>query len=558
MSARERLLTVYGEGGREAVERDPELRALLAADVELQRALELADDVEAQLSALPRIDLPEALAARIVRRTSRRPVARLVLPLVAASLVAAALVTWLRPTVVPPARDSRSVRFDLRASLQTVAEPPVGGKSGPSYTTVREAPRSTLPLGLGSAGFELVRHALAAGHLPRPEDVRVAEMINGLAYDAAPTDEALAMSIDSAPCPWSPGHRLVRVGLRAREPSGAQRLVIVVDVPPALVDPGPLSVTRVALGELASRLGAADAVAVVGPEDVTMTSMVSGRERGVLAAAARRLAGGEADMARLGQAYRLAREGGGAARVVLVTAGGARWSEEAAAALGLAQLHRELGVTLDIVEVGHDTHALRAIAAAGGGRHLSASAPGELASVLAPAAPIAKGVVAEIAFDPARVTAYRLVGVDGMPPGEDLARDLHAGHALAVLYEVVPVGVRSPEPGHDPFGYREHATARPGPLASVTLRYLDAASGRVRTTTVHGRDGARSIEAASRELRLAAAAALFGLGLREGERPRRHERLSAALALARLGEGPEPQGAELARVVELALKLSGG
>ena len=49
MTAEERLREAFIEGGREAIENDPELRALLAASPEFQRTLAALEDVDAAL-----------------------------------------------------------------------------------------------------------------------------------------------------------------------------------------------------------------------------------------------------------------------------------------------------------------------------------------------------------------------------------------------------------------------------------------------------------------------------------------------------------------------------
>ena len=64
---------------------------------------------------------------------------------------------------------------------------------------------------------------------------------------------------------------------------------------------------------------------------------------------------------------------------------------------------------------------------------------------------IAKDVKVQVEFNPARVAAYRLIGYENrLLAAEDFADDrkdageMGAGHSVTALYEVVPVGVRSP------------------------------------------------------------------------------------------------------------------
>jgi Ca-activated chloride channel family protein len=62
---------------------------------------------------------------------------------------------------------------------------------------------------------------MAMEQLPPPDAVRIEELINYFDYDyAGPTaeDEApFASHVEVAGCPWTPEHRLVRIGIKGRE-----------------------------------------------------------------------------------------------------------------------------------------------------------------------------------------------------------------------------------------------------------------------------------------------------------------------------------------------------
>jgi hypothetical protein len=76
---------------------------------------------------------------------------------------------------------------------------------------------STFPLRIGHESYEAVRALLRAGMRPARETVHVAEMINAFTYTwPAPREgEAFASVLEEVGAPWAPGHRLVRVGLKA-------------------------------------------------------------------------------------------------------------------------------------------------------------------------------------------------------------------------------------------------------------------------------------------------------------------------------------------------------
>jgi hypothetical protein len=102
------------------------------------------------------------------------------------------------------------------------ATPPAGGAyalsiENPFFETSRN-PLSSFAYNVGADSYAAIQKALASRQLPSGAAVRIEEMVNFFPYDyAAPTgSEAFASHIEVASCPWSPTHRLVRVGLKAR------------------------------------------------------------------------------------------------------------------------------------------------------------------------------------------------------------------------------------------------------------------------------------------------------------------------------------------------------
>jgi hypothetical protein len=102
-----------------------------------------------------------------------------------------------------------------------------GGSDGAGYAVHVEnpfqdaarSPVSSFPFHPQDNSYAAVTEALAAHHLPARGSVRIEELVNAFDYGyAAPTDgRAFAAYTEVASCPWQPKHRLVRIGLRARE-----------------------------------------------------------------------------------------------------------------------------------------------------------------------------------------------------------------------------------------------------------------------------------------------------------------------------------------------------
>jgi anti-sigma factor RsiW len=93
------------------------------------------------------------------------------------------------------------------------------------FLSVAQNPLSTFALDVGTSSYANVRRFLRAGERPPADAVCIEELVNYFPYAyAAPHDNApLAATLEVAAAPWAPAHRLVRIGLKAREVTAAAR-----------------------------------------------------------------------------------------------------------------------------------------------------------------------------------------------------------------------------------------------------------------------------------------------------------------------------------------------
>ncbi len=90
--------------------------------------------------------------------------------------------------------------------------------------------------------------------------VRIEELVNYFPYAyAVPHDHApLAATLEVAAAPWAPAHRLVRIGLKAREVTAATRppanLVFLIDVSGSMDEPNKLPLLQQSLRMLLGQL----------------------------------------------------------------------------------------------------------------------------------------------------------------------------------------------------------------------------------------------------------------------------------------------------------------
>ena len=93
--------------------------------------------------------------------------------------------------------------------------------AGSDFIATVQNPRSTFPVDVDTASYANVRRFLLDGRRPPRDDVRIEGLVNFFTYDYAapkPADkDQFAASLEAASAPWAPSHRLVRIGLKARE-----------------------------------------------------------------------------------------------------------------------------------------------------------------------------------------------------------------------------------------------------------------------------------------------------------------------------------------------------
>ncbi len=135
-----------------------------------------------------------------------------------------------------------------------------------------------------------------------------------------------------------------------------------------------------------------------------------------------------------------------------------------------------------------------------------------------------------IEFNPATAGAYRLIGYETGPSARKLgdgsaeshaAGFIAAGRSATVLYEVIPPGMAGPSDSLPlpPLKYQKLTPLAQASreLATVSIRYRDARSASVRLREFAVSDDGRAFAAATEDFRTAAAAAAFGLALRNSE-----------------------------------------
>ena len=417
-------------------------------------------------------------------------------------------------------------------------------------------PLSTFSIDVDTASYANVRRMLTTGQQPPADAVRIEEFVNtfdyGYAPPAADAEAPFATHVDVTASPWTPEHRLVRIGLKGKEIATDDRpaanLVFLLDVSGSMKSAKKLPLVKDGLRKLVAALRMDDRIAIVvyaGASGLVLDS--TSDHDAVLAAIDSLTPGGSTHgSAGIELAYDVATQhfiDGGLNRVVLCTDGDFNVGiTDRSRLTTLIEEKAATGTYLSILGFGAGNlkdATMEELSNAGDGNYGYIDSPKEAERLLAQQVngtllTIAKDVKIQVEFNPAKVASYRLIGyANRMLKKEDFnndtvdAGDIGSGHTVTALYEVVPVGVAPPTPAVDPLKY----AARPEPAAAlangsdelltVKLRYKapDAPKeqGTSKLLAVPVTDGGDGFDTADADARFAAAVAGFGMLLRQSE-----------------------------------------
>jgi len=456
------------------------------------------------------------------------------------------------------------------------------------FVAVAQDPRSTFSVDVDTASYAIVRRFLNDGERPPAGAVRIEELVNYFPYAYEPPEDGrpFAVHMDVAGCPWTPAHRLVRIGLKGRELPRGERppsnLVFLLDVSGSMDAPNKLPLVKAALRMLVGELGPSDRVAIVvyaGGEGLALPSTAASDKPAILAAIESLSPGGTTHgSAGIRLAYETAAGAfieGGVNRVVLATDGDFNVGVTNQGDLvRLIEQKAKAGVFLTVLGFGMGNlkdSTLEKLADHGNGNYAYIDSLAEARKVLVEQAggtlvTIAKDVKLQVEFNPRRVKAFRLIGYENrVLAHQDFnddtkdAGEIGAGHTVTALYEVVPPGAHTPVAGVDPLKYQQAPRASGpdgGELLTVKLRYKEPDGQQSALIEVPLTDGGGSFQAASPDLRFAAAVAAFGMVLRESP-----HKGAADLAKVRdwasqsVGEDPGGLRAEFLQLVDRARSI---
>ena len=490
-------------------------------------------------------------------------------------------------THIAPVARSPDFRFQP-TSEEAPAVPPatVGGEAYNQrldhiFRASRSEPLSTFGLDVDTASYGNVRRMIDAGRLPPRDAVRVEEFVNYFPYNIpVPQDgEAFGVTVEVAPCPWEPAHRLARIAVRGKAVTEATRqplnLVFLVDVSGSMQPDNRLPLIKTGLTLLANNLTKDDKVSIVtyaGSAGVVLPATSGADVRTILKAVDRLSANGSTNGGSgIQLAYDAAQAGfvrGGVNRVILCTDGdfnvGVTNRDEL---VRMVQTRAKNGIFLTVLGVGEDnlkdaTMELLADKANGNYHYIDTSAEARkvlVEQMSATLVTIAKDVKAQVEFNPARVGAWRQLGYEKRQlAARDFnddrkdAGEIGAGHVVTMLYELVPATALV---GEEALRYQTEPPAAVAPtvhgdeLLTVKLRYKAPDSNTSRL--VQGVVTDNQVRGTpSEDQRFASAVAAFAMRLRGTEAMALDWRSIRDLAHEAVGQDPQGYRREFVQMVE--------
>lgn len=418
------------------------------------------------------------------------------------------------------------------------------------FKKVWDNPLSTFSIDVDVASYSNMRRFLNKGELPPADAIRTEELINYFSYNyAQPTgNDPVRITSEIGTCPWNEQHRLVRIGLKAKEiPTEnlpASNLIFLIDVSGSMYGPERLDLVKSSLKLLVNNLRDKDKVAIVvysGAAGEKLTSTPGSDKQKIREAIDELEAGGStAGGEGIKLAYKIARKNfitGGNNRIILCTDGDFNVGVSSDQELEkLIEQKRKSGVFLTVLGYGMGNYKdskMQTLAEKGNGNHAYIDNLQEANRVLvnefgATLHTVAKDVKLQVEFNPTQVQAYRLIGYESrLLADEDFNNDtkdageMGAGHTVTAFYEVIPVGVKSDFTGKvDDLKYqKKQKTATSvndsNELLTVKLRYKTPdgnASKKIEQALTDSKNNR-----VSADFRFAAAVAMFGQLLRDSE-----------------------------------------
>jgi Ca-activated chloride channel family protein len=425
------------------------------------------------------------------------------------------------------------------------------------FIAVNQEPLATLAIDVDTASYSNVRRFLSQNQLPPRDAVRIEELVNYFSYDYpfGSSEHPITANIETAATPWNPTHRLVRVGIKAKDVLvGTKRsnLVFLIDVSGSMSSTERLPLLKSGMNMFIDKLTENDTVSIVtysGNSGIALNPTNGSLKDNIRRVVdSLRAEGSTNGGAGIQTAYDLAAANfirGGVNRVILMTDGdfnvGVTSQNEL---ISMIEDKARGGTFLSVLGVGTGNlrdNTMEKLADKGHGNYAYVDSLSEARKVLVDEMAstfitVAKDVKIQVEFNPTLVVGYRLIGYENrLLAASDFNNDrkdggdMGSGHTVTALFEVVPRGAEINPIGGDPLRFQPVVERTPAPVATpdktpaanskellnLKIRYKDPEGSESKLIEFPLVDRGQQFASASSEFRFAAAVAAFGMILRD-------------------------------------------
>jgi len=455
----------------------------------------------------------------------------------------------------------------------------------------KATPLSTFAVDVDAASYSNFRRFINSGQLPPKNAVRIEEMVNYFHYNLPePTNgDPVAIHTELSATPWNPQHRLLRIGLKAKDVKTDKlppsNLVFLLDVSGSMSEPNKLPLVKASMKLLVDQLRAQDHVAIVvyaGEAGLKLASTPGSDKTKIKEVIDQLYAGGStAGGAGIMMAYEVAKSNfikGGNNRIILATDGD--FNVGASSNKDMQQLiedERQSGVSISILGFGMGNlkdSKMEIMADKGHGNYayidnITEATKAMVTEFGGTLFTVAKDVKMQIEFNPAKVQAYRLLGYeDRLLNKEDfnndkkLGGDMGVNHTVTALYEIIPAGIKDSFANSvDPLKYQKtdaNVVLNNSPdMVTIKFRYKEPESDQSKMEQVVVNDQPVALAKTSDDFRFAASVVELGLLLRDSEY-KQQSGFKSLIEMAKGAKGKDDDGyrAEFIRLAESAALLS--
>ena len=451
------------------------------------------------------------------------------------------------------------------------------------YRDPTSEPLSTFGLDVDTSSYTTMRRYLTEWKSQPPKgSVRLEEFVNYFKYryPQPKGDDPIAVACEMGVCPWAPTHKLLRVGVQAREVPVEKlppcNLTFLIDVSGSMGGNGGFEMMKSGLKMLVGKLRPEDRVAIVTYADGTRVQLDStpGSKKSKIRAVVDGLRCGGCTYGAGGiqLAYEEAKKNfdkNANNRVILITDGDFNVGISDPKLLEeFIATKRESGVFLTVLGVGRGNYqdaTMKKLANAGNGNYAYLDSVLEAKKVMmnefgGTLFTVAKDVKLQLEFNPAEVKGYRLLGYESRKlAAKDFnddkkdAGEIGSGHTMTAFYEIVPAGSDEKIADVDPLKYQKRTESGRGEVCTVKLRWKKPDGDTSMLKEIPVAEAQITPKAPSEDFRFASAVAEFAL-IMSDSKFKGDASFDKILDRARHAKGEDLEGyrAEFIRLVETA------